>query len=205
MSFVLSQLCDEVQKSNFMHLESLAFLRTKLSRRMAKLENQRAQSPKLVCQAFDDMFDAFTPHFRHILQAANGKLEAGWAGARLKSRKLIQPLPLQADESSLVLALRNSGSFLRSILSEKLQRRAPANVHFESTKREVMFEGVLPDKVFHHSGQKLDHYLSLADFEGWVERELPRFKAAVAPSNIECLRLAEKIHRYQDAAVGSYA
>lgn len=188
-----------------MQLESLGFLRTKLSRRVAKLENQRAQSPALVCQAFDEMFDNFAPHFRRILRAANEKLEFEWSTARLKSRKLVQPLPQQADQSSLVLALRNSGNFLRSILSEKLQAQAPANVHFESTNREVKFWGAMPENVFHHPGQKLDQYLSLADFEVWVERELPTFKTVLVPSDKQCLRLAEKIHRYQDAAVGSYA
>jgi hypothetical protein len=187
-----------------MHLECLAFLRTKLSRRMAKLENQRTQSPASGCQAFDDMFTAFTSHFQRILQHANEKLEAEWSIARLKSRKLVQRLPEQADQNSLVLTLRNSGHFLRSILSEKLRRQAPAHVQFDSTNREITFRGALSEKVFNHPGQKLDQYLSLADFEAWVERDLPKFKTIVPPTDTECLRLADKICRYQDAAIGPY-
>jgi hypothetical protein len=186
-------------------MEVLAFLRTKLSRRLAKLEKQRAQSPKLVGQEFDDMFAAFTPHFQRILQAANENLEAEWSSARRRSRKVVQPLPQHADPSSLILKLANSGQFLRSILSERLKPQAPANVHLESTNREVKFWGALPDKVFHHPGQKLDQYLSLADFEAWVERELPSFKTVLTPSGKQCQRLADKILRYQDAAVVAYA
>lgn len=188
-----------------MELESLGFLRTKLSRRLAKLENQRAQSQASVCRAFDEMFDTFIPHFRNILKTANEKLEATWSVARFKSCKMVQPLPEQADPDSLVLALRNSGRFLRSVLSEKLRRQTSVNVHFQSRSRETEFWGAMPEQMFLHPEQKVDQYLSLADFEVWVEHELPKFKTVVAPSDMQCLRLAEKIHRYQDAAVGSYA
>lgn len=188
-----------------MQLESLAFLRTKLSRRLAKLENQRALSQALVGQAFDEMFDIFVSTFRQNLKAANEKLEAAWSVARLKSCKMVQTLPEQADPESLVLTLRNSGQFLRSILSEKLQPQAPVNVRFQSRSREVNFLSTMPEQIFHHPEQKVDRYLSLADFEAWVEHELPKFKKVVTPSDIQCLRLAEKINRYQDAAVVSYA
>ena len=203
--YVLSQLCDELQNCKSMQLESLGFLRTKLSRRLAKLETQRAQSQALICQAFYDMFNNFTSHFRQILKAANEKLEAAWSIARLQSCKMVQPLPEQADPDSLVLALRNSGHFLRSILSEKLQPRAPAKVHFQSTRRKIKFWGAMPEQIFHQPERKLDQFLSLADFEVWVGHELPKFKTVVVPSEMECLRLADKIHRYQDAAVVSYA
>lgn len=188
-----------------MHLECLAFLRTKLSRRMAKLENQRAQSPVSGCQAFDNMFTAFTTHFQRILQRAKEKLEAEWSIARLKSQKLVQRLPEKADENSLVLTLRNSGHFLRSVFSEKLRPQAPSHVQFESTNREVTFRGALSEKMFSHPGQSVDQYLSLADFESWVERDLPKFKTIATPTDKECLRLADKIRRYQDAAIGPYA
>lgn len=205
VSYVLSQVCDELLNCKSMQLESLGFLRTKLSRRLAKLETQRAQTQALVRQAFDEMFDAFILHFRHILKAANEKLEAAWSVARFKSCKMVRPLPEQADPDSLILALRNSGQFLRSVLSEKLQPQAPENVHFQSRSREINFWGALPAQAFHHPEHEVDRYLSLADFEVWVEHELPKFKTQVAPSALECLRLAEKIHRYQDVAVGSYA
>ena len=205
MSYVLSQLCDEVRNCKSMQLESLGFLRTKLSRRLAKLENERAQSQAMVCQAFDELFDSFILYFRHILKAANEKLEAAWSAARIKSCKMVQALPERADPDSLVLALRNSGQFLRSILSEKLQPQAPVNIHFQCRSRKINFWGAMPEQAFHHSDQKVELYLSLADFEVWVELELPKFKTVEAPSDMQCLRLAEKIHRYQDAAITSYS
>lgn len=205
VTYVLSRLCVEAHNIKSIQLESLGFLRTKLSRRLAKLENQRAHSQALVCQAFDEMFDTLTPYFRHILRAANEMLESAWSVARFDSCKIIRPLPERVDQSSLRLALQNSGHFLRSILSEEMRAHAPAKVHFVCKNRDIDFWGPMPEQVFHHPEQKLDHYLSLADFEVWVEHELTRLKPVVAPSDMECLRLAEKIHRYQDAAVKSYA
>lgn len=205
VSHVLSQLCDEMHDCKSMQLESLAFLRTKLSRRLAKLESQRALSQASVGQVFDEMFDIFVPTFRHSLETANSKLEAAWSITRSKSCKIVQPLPRQADPESLILALRNGGQFLRSILSEKLKPQALVTVRFQSRSREVNFLSSMPEQIFHHPEQKVDRYLSLADFETWVEHELPKLKTTVAPSDIQCLRLAEKIYRYQDAGVVSYA
>lgn len=186
-------------------MENLAFLRTKLSRRLAKLQNQEALSQASAGRIFDEMFYGFSLHFKRILKSANGGLEAGWSSARLASRKLVQTLPRLADQDSLVLALRNSGQFLRSTWHEKLQPQAPRIVSFESARREIMSWAALSENAFCHPNQKLDGYLSLADFECWVEHQLPKPQTTMAASCLDCLQLAEKIHRYQNVAIVSYA
>lgn len=111
---VLTQLLDNTL--NHLDPQSLATLKAKLSRRLAKLEDAKAQCSPRICSEYDALFASLGPIFRNTLRKANQHIETVWAALKAQMKKHIPPLPVRAPQTALHLALPNSGPYLHNIL-----------------------------------------------------------------------------------------
>lgn len=91
-------------------------LRTKLCRRMVKLEQEKA------ClfthkESFDNLFSDSVPTIRSSIEVANDYVENLWNDFKRKTKRHVNRLPPRASEKSLHLSLRKSGSHLDKLLA----------------------------------------------------------------------------------------
>jgi len=117
MAIVLSELLDESARTMSPH--SIAVLRTKLARRMAKLEMDEERVKLRKDFTCDVWFAAVSSLVSASLANANAKMAALWDVFKRRSTRPIRPLPLRAPPASLKLTLPNSGSYLDHILSSR--------------------------------------------------------------------------------------
>ncbi len=90
--------------------DRLAFARTKLARRVAKLQQQKELATSQVAKAMDVLFRTYGKVFSDTLEAANAKLAEMWVSIQTRVTKRILPLPRRADPDSTVLSLVHSVS-----------------------------------------------------------------------------------------------
>jgi len=202
MAFLLSRLCETLTLSEVTPPEVLANTRSKLARRMIKIQaacDNANVSMKVVCQA---TFTSFSPGIEKILEAANEKLSRQWKTIQNTSKKPVGRLPFKADPSSLELSLVNSGSYLRNVLSDRLTSYVSTPAVLHGYHRSIISDDSLPGAQFGQRGITL--YLELADFELWVEQNLRLYKQTLIVSHEACASLAARIEQYQAAALVAY-
>ncbi|KAI0393574.1 hypothetical protein F5Y17DRAFT_466837 [Xylariaceae sp. FL0594] len=117
MASVLSDLLDEVVRRTSPH--RIAVLRTKLARRMAKLEMDTEKIRLRQDMACHNWLTAMSSLVSASLANANAVMAAHWDVLRKRLTRQIRPLPLQAPAGSLRLTLPNSGRYLDGILSSR--------------------------------------------------------------------------------------
>ncbi|KAF2186028.1 hypothetical protein K469DRAFT_664515 [Zopfia rhizophila CBS 207.26] len=108
---------------NVLHIiphEASEALKTKLGRRLAKLESERERATTKSRAVYDHLFQHMRPLFSKIMAGASGYLLREWEKFKKNICRPITLLPKRADESDLVLRLPTSGHFLDFILSKPL-------------------------------------------------------------------------------------
>ena len=203
MAFFLTRLGDQFSALESFPVESLTFARTKLSRRITKLEVEKQNSSANIRTNLEEMFADFSEMFLKTLQLMNDKIAAEWSAIRSATEKRIRRLPYRAPPSDLKMTLHNSLPLLQSILSEPLQPQAQFQFRLESVEREVMTASTLPAGQFHF-GSEVDTYLALADFEQWIALKLPPYMSFTEPTHNLCTQLAAKLASYMDTASRVY-
>ncbi|KAK8175389.1 hypothetical protein IWX90DRAFT_469628 [Phyllosticta citrichinensis] len=110
-------------------------LRSKLARRLAKLETHRRQCSAVARAAYESFFSVLGPLFRESLQTASDHIESEWAAFKRKIQQPIRPLPHRADTVNLTLTLPKSGPYLESILLEPFRtgHRRSSPTHFDGS------------------------------------------------------------------------
>ncbi|KAI3338571.1 hypothetical protein F4824DRAFT_509367 [Ustulina deusta] len=118
IAILLAELLDDSAPELSPH--KVVCLRTKLARRMAKLEmnHEKVQLHKDVTYA--SWFTAASTVVRNSIENANMKVQDAWDFFKRNNTRRILPLPYRAPPDSLKLTLPNSGSQLDEILSTKL-------------------------------------------------------------------------------------
>ncbi|KAL6794454.1 hypothetical protein J3E68DRAFT_450980 [Trichoderma sp. SZMC 28012] len=96
-------------------------LRTKLCRRMVKLEQERYNFVQHR-ENFESFFNHIAPKIRVSIEFSNDRVEKLWNDFKRKSIRRIEKLPPRASDKSLQLSLEKSGSYLEQLLkSHKLR------------------------------------------------------------------------------------
>ncbi|KKP05492.1 hypothetical protein THAR02_02384 [Trichoderma harzianum] len=96
-------------------------LRTKLCRRMVKLEQERYNFMQHR-ENFERFFNDLAPKIRVSIEFSNDRVEKLWNDFKRKSIRRIEKLPPRASDKSLQLSLEKSGSYLEQVLkSHKLR------------------------------------------------------------------------------------
>ncbi|KAJ3568031.1 hypothetical protein NPX13_g6562 [Xylaria arbuscula] len=163
LAILLAELLDDSAENLSPH--KVAYLRTKLARRMAKLEMNQRKVRLHKDVAYDAWFTAVSAVVRNSIQNANMKMEAAWDTFKKINSRHIIPLPYRAPPTSLELTLPNSGDYLDGVLSTKLSHA--------STLGPVTLPNPL-DQSIQQSQEFTDYAFHLAALEERVESEASR-------------------------------
>ena len=127
IAHVLSHFIGQVRDSS-LDVYQLCQLKTKLCRRLAKLdlEKGRSQSPR-VSERIDHYFTQLEKGFNGILKELAEAVDTTWQQQKLSMTRTILPLVRKANPGDLKLELRVSGPQLWSILSsyDPYRKRTP--------------------------------------------------------------------------------
>jgi hypothetical protein len=121
---VLAQLLEDC--AGQLAPELTMMLKTKLCRRLAKLEMDKT-STSAVCKW---LFGSIGPMLKGIIEKATQQVESAWANFKITIARRIPTLPPRADEQALHLSVPNSEKYLYNFLTlPRAQRRDPASLH----------------------------------------------------------------------------
>ena len=131
---VLSQLLKDC--AGKLAPELTILLRSKLCRRLAKLEMEMAEASPENQVVYRRLFKSTSAPFCDAIRAATSQVQAAWRRYRAEIIPSIERLPLRADHHDLRLSLNNSAIYLDGILQSAASRKrkgAPGgNVELES-------------------------------------------------------------------------
>ncbi|KAL8690761.1 MAG: hypothetical protein Q9218_003865 [Villophora microphyllina] len=128
MCSLMSTLCQRFCIQDMFPADRLAFARTKLARRVAKLEAQRVISNPDVSAVIQSMFDLHEGNFTGILRTTQKVLDDRGAQLRKRHTKKMYRLPRRASHEETVLSLHHSQYTLNCIITDVLYGRPPAQV-----------------------------------------------------------------------------
>ncbi len=181
---VLKALADRVMFTT--SVDRLSHVKSKLCRRLAKLEVDRKNASEVDAAYFDFLFAAFTLPFKTTITQMGDCIKHSVEQFKQKYTRQILPLPRRANGSEVRLSLRASGEYLQRVMSRfrsplpsqlrtftrRLRKNSDANAHLAS----------FPDPYFELS--KMEKQLSLfcrdgshgedplADISGMIRRYL---------------------------------
>ncbi|EAQ92064.1 hypothetical protein CHGG_00299 [Chaetomium globosum CBS 148.51] len=121
---LLSQLLAD--SAGQLHPELTILLRSKLCRRLAKLEMEKSQASPECRITYQRLFDSTSSLFTNAIQGATTQVETAWRRYKTTITPSIPRLPLQADERSFRLSLRNSAQYLDNVLHLAAPKKAGA-------------------------------------------------------------------------------
>jgi hypothetical protein len=179
MAIVLTELLDEsVEKIRDPH--KVVHLRTKLARRMAKLEVNKERNNI----EGNNWLKAVSTLVAVSLENANAKVKADWNSFKRRATRHTPPLPTHAPTDSLKLTLPNSGRYLDAVLSNKLSRQS------------YDMEAALPsplDQRTQRSQQFMDEAFKLAALEHTIEQDCGLQQSTTLSNKDRCLELENRI------------
>ncbi|KAI9150138.1 hypothetical protein HJFPF1_09893 [Paramyrothecium foliicola] len=122
-------------------IDSLSLLKTKICRRLVKLDEDKQQSQdSQVAVRIDYLLERLNPQFSTIISKATGYIEARWRLQKLEMAKSIPVLPRRASPDDLRMELRVSGGHLNDILTgftrpRRLHESQQASFNFATAAR----------------------------------------------------------------------
>ncbi|KAI9644579.1 hypothetical protein NHQ30_006600 [Ciborinia camelliae] len=175
-------------------IESLSFLKTKLCRRLAKLENDGGEISTAV---HEQTFKALMPIFKNSIKQASDLIEAKWLDFKRSNQRPIMPLPRRASERDLHLTLPNSGPYLqRIILTESLR----PTLRSQNQKIPIDISAAATKKI----GKFGSRYLSLCDMEIGIEFGNSAPPLSVPDNELHCREISKQIRKYLAVSEGAY-
>ncbi|KAI9765237.1 MAG: hypothetical protein M1840_007729 [Geoglossum simile] len=184
---------------HYLNLESLAFLKTKLCRRLAKLEVDKERTSPSLLTVYEYMFATLGPLFHETTRKATRHIESTWATFKSTIQKPIPALPPRASQRDIYLTLPNSGSYLQRVLEEyqcsgpqvAAPYRPPANYDISAAIPQCLRDFT-------------DRYFSLSELEIQIERSNAASPVLGVGFERRCIRFAEEIGAYLSAVADAY-
>ena len=205
MIYVLSSLSKRICAESSFLPDRLAYARTKLARRVAKLQQQKHMSTPQVAKAIDYLFSTYGVGFSKVLRTLNDRLDQDWSLVRSRATKRILPLPRRADTDSTVLSLSHSRAVLQRILGEALFARPPADIHLGERYRKTTQYSTWADMGTRDSISVSD-YLFLAESERTIKSDVRKPFGRGANTDLDryCVELKSTMQQYQRLASSAY-
>ncbi|KAI1311107.1 hypothetical protein F5Y03DRAFT_391651 [Xylaria venustula] len=189
--FIIAIILAELLEDSTAHLspQQIVCLRTKLARRMVKLEMLQEQLQLHKDVTCYNWCTAASAVVRRSIESANMKVEVAWDSHKRTTMHRVAKLPDRAPPESLKLTLPNCGSYLDKILSTNLLQ--------SSTLGPVTLPSPLDQSI--ERGQRLTKYaFDLAALEEQVEREADKSLGSSQNHEDHCLELERQIKSILD-------
>ncbi|TGO19500.1 hypothetical protein BTUL_0004g01400 [Botrytis tulipae] len=178
-------------------LESLSYLKTKLCRRLAKLENDDVKASTSLGAVYEHTFKALRPSFQKSIQRASERIESEWLAFKRSNQRPVMTLPKRAADRDLYLTLPNSGRYLQRIMGEAL-RQPPQSYN---SKKTVDVSAAASRKIGSFGGR----YIALCDLEIAIESIHHSPSATNLENQSRCRQISREIYRYIKESEGAYS
>ena len=205
ISFFLSSIAKETCVEGPSSPDRIAFARTKLARRVAKLQRQTDMATPYVVETIDSLFIKFRNEFKHTLRTLNERLSQNWSQIKYRATKLILPLPRRADPSSTILSLNHSRGILHRIVDEALFARPSVDIHLEERHGKSSHSSKWATKQPRDTFSTFDYFL-LSDFERTLKSDIRKLREGVGNADLDlpCSAFQTKMQQYQQHALSAY-
>ncbi|KAF5598639.1 hypothetical protein FPCIR_2936 [Fusarium pseudocircinatum] len=156
--FIICAMLAELLKDSVEHLhpEMTMQLRSKLCRRMAKLEADSAVCSPSLRGLYNHLFASTSGDFGDVVNYATERVSLQWDDFKARATRRIPSLPRRVAEADLYMRLDNSGAFLTSQLSQQPSCR------YRTASPDVL---QLQQGSVLEVGRLADHYISLRNIE----------------------------------------
>ncbi|KAL9083910.1 MAG: hypothetical protein Q9165_008317 [Trypethelium subeluteriae] len=160
MCVVHSQLLEDTVRAECSP-ELVSLLKTKLCRRLAKLESSRQTEPSARRGSHEKILDTSQSGFHKAVQSADRYIDIQWEQFKRRQPRPVPLLPRRARPVDSYLTLENSQGYIQKVLNEHIRR-------FESyTDDSISVD--LSSAGTHAYHQFISLYTRLADFERQAE------------------------------------
>ena len=205
LSFVLSSISKEICVAGSFPSDQIAFARTKLARRVAKLQRQMDKATPKGVKTINSLFLKFGKELTVTLQALNEQLKQNWDEVRSRATKPILSLPHRAHPSSTILSLNHSRDILHKILGEALFGRPPMEICLEERYRKSSQYSAWVTLEPRETFSTFD-YFHLAEMERTLRSDVRKLSAHVVTvdGDFSCVDLHHKMQQYQRVALSAY-
>lgn len=201
--FALSRFLDECLGQ--IGLDLALFLKTKLCRRLVKLEFDKDRAPAHHSVHHKYWFEVLGPDFRRSTSTATEQISVAWEGFKKRIQRPILTLPKYADPRHLFLSLPSSKNYIQSVLSDPFYRyTAPPLVPLYKLPQDYQFSSFVPKPgtVF------ANRYFRLSEIETEIEIGDSCFDVPAPATGIlykqRCIELARKIENYLSSVGDAY-
>lgn len=203
MCFFIASICKNICVAKSYPGDRLAFARTKLARRAAKLEHGKALVIPKLARATESLFERYGKEFSNAVELINSQLDQAWNLIRARTTRLVEPLPKRADQYSTVLSLSHSRTMLQRILTEALYSNPRKQTRLDPSFRHVRQYRI---ETGHHETSSVSDYLTLADVEAELKLSTISYVDSELPEHPDetCLELMNELQGYQAAALPAY-
>lgn len=205
MAFVLSSICKKICAEASFLPDRLAFARTKLARRMAKLQQQRKMAKPPIAKTIDSLNSKYAKEFTNTLSLVNDRLNQDWSRIRIRATKQVSSLPRRADAGSTVLSLYHSRPILQRILEEALLARSSKSVCLEERYRKSSQYSTWT-RMEPHDNISISDYFFLAQAEETLKSDVikPFGRGACTDVDQYCVEFGHMMQQYQRLASLAY-
>lgn len=186
-------------------LDLAVFLKTKLCRRLFKLELDKDRSPVGLSIHYEYWLTTLGPDLRRSINTATEQINAAWEGFKKRIQRPILTLPKRADPRHLLLSLPSSKDYIQSVLSNSLYRyNAPPLVPLYKLPQDYQLSSTVskPGIVFSN------RYFGLAEIEMEIEIRDPCLDMPAVAMDIlckeRCIELARMIENYLSKVGDAY-
>ena len=208
VAYVLSLLCKRICAESSFPSDRLAYARTKLARRVAKLQQQKHTSAPQAAKTIDSLFLTCGVEFSKTLRTLNDRLEQDWSLVRSRATKRILSLPRRADAGSTVLSLCHSGAVLQGILGETLSTRPLKDIHLGEQYQRTSQNSTWADKKPRDNLDNISvsDYLFLAKSESTVKSDVRKPFGYGENRDLDryCVEFKTVMQQYQRLASSAY-
>jgi hypothetical protein len=199
LCFVLARLIDDAL--DHLSPDLLAFLKAKLTRRLAKLELDRDGASSGVRPVYELMFATLEPFFHKMTKKASEHIEVVWNDFKKTIRRPIPFLPRYAEQCHLILSLPNSGLYLQQVLSWCLHKDSGAQ-SFVPHRPPIEFDSSMATTK--NFTAFADRCYSLSELEIEIGGNYFASPASTTSHKNRCMKLAMKIDTYLNAVSNTY-
>ncbi|THC92491.1 hypothetical protein EYZ11_008029 [Aspergillus tanneri] len=179
--------------------EQCNFLKTKLCRRLAKLETDKQNSSEGVRDAYARVFATIGPYCQQSISKATAIFEAKWKSFRNTLCRRIPLLPNRAEDKDLKLALRNSLGYMGHILNP-----SQVSTWVQRTVDPAMLGQHSRKDTTEQFGALMTRYFLLAEKERAIESDARDIPESKDRCEALCIDLAHQINEYIGAVGNAY-
>ncbi|KAI1778973.1 hypothetical protein F4818DRAFT_455215 [Hypoxylon cercidicola] len=179
---ILAELLEE--STGKLSPDLVTTLRTKLSRRMAKLEMDRTMAKPTHPDIYALLFNSLCPKIQNSIQQAITQIETAWDSFRHATTRYIPKLPFRAPALALELSLPNSGEQLDRLLSSR--PRPPSSSTSFNLPQPL-------DKAIRQTQDFTDHVFRLAAMEMRIDQDGKPDLDGSHHYESRCVQLAQQI------------